>query len=180
MDLNNKQTNIYVTYKKRIDEIWQDQVDAGAMFGRASLREVSESFKNLKEKIEIDSELSQNYKNELLEIIINKLSLAKEREEEILKAEQSYNTTKDEAAAKALSRFEKLPGSERQKYVHLQELLKYNGYHIFVNPDEYDNMFNGEKEYGQLKERLEKEYPVISKDIGKVLEETEKRLGQQK
>ena len=59
MELNTKS---YVEYKSQIDEYWQDQVFAGAMFGRANLREVSLAFKNIKERIEQDTNLSQNIK----------------------------------------------------------------------------------------------------------------------
>lgn len=175
MELNSQETNVYVKYKRKIDEIWQDQVDAGATFGRADLREVFGAFKSLKEKIEKDPDLSQEYKNELLGIIINKMDLAKDREEEVLKAEESYTIEKNEAFLRAIDRFKKLPIKEQEKYTILNKKIQ-NGYHIFLTVEELDSVFKGEVSYDKLKERISEEYPIISQDLKPEIEKTEEKI----
>jgi len=179
MDLNNQGTNVYVKYKNKIDEIWQDQVDAGATFGRAELSEVFGAFKTLKEKIESDPTLSQEYKNELLGIIIEKMELAKDREEEILKAEESYTPEKDEAFVKAMHRFKKMPFKEQEKYSVLKQKIEC-GYYIFLTAEELDDMFKDEVSFEGLKERLKKEYPIISNDFEVAIDKVEEKIGKEK
>ena len=175
MDLNNQETSSYVKYKRKIEEIWQDQVDAGATFGRANLKEIFGAFKSLKEKIENDPDLSQEYKNELLEIIINKMSLAKDREEEVLKAEGSYTEEKGEAFLRAVERFKKLPFEKKEIYTALNRKIE-NGYYIFLTDEELDSVFRDEVNYDKLKERMSKDYPIISKDLIPAIEKTEEKI----
>ena len=174
MELN---TNLYIKYKSKIDEYWQDQVDAGT-WGRANLEEVSRSFANLKERIINDTNLPQDYKDELLGIIREKVEQLKAREKEILKAEDEYTKEKEIARERVSDRFKGLPYSQQEKYYWLKSILLHKGYDIFLTVEEMDSLFKGEEEYSEMKNRLRQESPIIAKDFIPEIEKTEKRLNQ--
>ena len=164
---NNEETLLYIKYKNKIEEIWQDQVDAGT-WGRASLDEIIGAFNNLINKINLDLILTVEHKSELVSIIENKKNLAPNREKEILEAEESYVDEHEEhtnAFKNAISRYKALSPKESIQYAKLYKKLTM-GYNIFFTVEELNNMFNGNK---VDPERINNKYPEISKDLKEIL-----------
>ena len=173
MDINRDETNAYMKYKSKIDEIWQDQINAGGMFGRATLKEVFGAFKGLKERIEVDTDLSQEYKNELLGIIIEKMGLAKDREDEILKAESDWSNEKNNACRGLLARYRKMPFEEQERYSTLNRKME-SGYNLFFTLEELENMFKPGMNFEEMEKRLSEMYPIISRDFKEIFEKEKK------
>jgi len=163
MELNNKATNKYISYMKKIGEYWQDQVDAGT-WGRADADEVLGSFKSLGLKIAADTTLPIKYKKELCKIIMEKSKKVNKREKEIKGAEKAYNAEKNLACRDAIKRYESLSPDDKERFYQLYEKL-IMGYNIFFTPEEFQQMFTEEFDLTELK----KKYPIIAEDIEAVM-----------
>lgn len=167
MEINRGETIKYTEYRKKIEEYWQDQVDAGS-WGRANLSEVLAAFESLLRKISEDTVLSQKYKEELSAIIEERKKTAVPREEEILRAEKSFSKEQFDAYAQAVEEYKKAnPYGGNHAQVKLREMVEFKGYKIFFSPEELRNLFAGEGEFEQLKQQ----YPIISEDLDWIIKD---------
>lgn len=165
MEFNSEETKKYTEYMRKINEYWQDQVDAGS-WGRANLSEVLAAFGSLLKKISEDPVLSQKYKEELSEIIEEKKKIAVPREAEILKAEKIFSDEQYYAYEKAVEAYKKAnPWGGNRAQVRLREMVEKKGYKIFFSPDELRALFTGEGNF----ERLNQEYPIIAQDLNELV-----------
>lgn len=167
MEINRAETIRYTEYRKKIEEYWQDQVDAGS-WGRANLSEVLGSFEGLLERIGEDIVLSQSYKDELVAIIEDRMKAAVPRENEILEAEKNFSKEQYDAYQQAVEEYEKAnPWGGNYAQVHLKQMIEMKGYKIFLSPDELRNVFNGEGNFEQLNQK----YPIIAQDLKALITE---------
>lgn len=166
MEINREETNKYIEYMKKIEEYWQDQVDAGS-WGRANLREVLASFKSLMEKISEDSVLFQSHKDELSAIIEDRMKAAVPREEEILSAEKKFSKEQIDAYEQAVEEYEQANHyGGNQAQVRLRKMIEY-GYMKFFSPDELRKVFDGEGNFEQLNQK----YPIIAQELNGLIKE---------
>lgn len=150
--------NKYMTYMSKINEVWHDQIDAGT-WGRATLSEVIGTFDEVIERINNDSVLTQEYKDELVSIIEQRKELAADREKEIDRAEENFSEEQIDATNRAVHRYE---AADREKDYSLYEKLIEEGYYIFFSVEQLDKMFTGEPV--DLEETI-KNYPIIAQDL---------------
>lgn len=161
MEINREETIRYTEYRKKIEEYWQDQVDAGS-WGRANLSEVLMAFGSLLKKISEDSVLSQSYKDELSAIIEERKKTAVPREDEILRAEKNVSKEQSDAYDQAVEEYKKAnPYGGNHAQVKLREMVENKGYWIFFSPDELRALFTGEGNF----EKLNQKYPIIAQDL---------------
>ena len=170
MEFNSEETKKYTEYMRKINEYWQDQVDAGS-WGRADLSEVLSAFESLLKKISEDSVLSQKYKEELSSIIETKKKRAADREKEILEAEKNFSEKQHDAYEKAVEEYKKTnPLGGNRAQVRLREMVEKKGYKIFFSPDELRNLFTGEGKFDELNQK----YPIIAQDLKGLISEVVK------
>lgn len=166
----------YAKYIVKIEELKHDQVNAGAMFGRASLDEIGRSYKNLVNRIEEDNSLSEEHKKEILSRALEIIDTLPKRDEEISRAEKNYveafgqcsETEKEELKRifEESSGRIRYPYKPKTKYSKLIGNLYSSEYFILFTPEELKKIYSGDDEALRTAyDRIKKEYPNTAPDI---------------
>ena len=170
----------YAKYVIEIEELKYDQMDAGAMFGRANLIEISSAYKRLVTRIKEDDSLSVEHKNEILSRALEIIETLPKRDEEISRAEEEfpklssqYPESEREKTKELVRKISKNPSDKSNKLI---KKLFVSEYLIFFTPEELQKIAMGDGEgLRKAYDRVKKEYPNMAPDIEEEVDYTHQK-----